>query len=57
MTTDTAKVAATELCHDQLDLVAGGIYFHVPKLQTGASPLAGIVNAELGLDRLVNLPF
>jgi len=59
MTTDTVKtVETTELSQDQLDLAAGGIYFYVPKLQTATTPVfANVVNAELGTDRLVNLPF
>jgi hypothetical protein len=38
MTTVASKdkdAEATELSQDQLDLVAGGIYFEVPKLQAG----------------------
>jgi hypothetical protein len=55
---NSKEVEMTELSRDQLDLVAGGIYFYVPKLQTGTPVwLANIANAELGLDRLVNLPY
>ena len=38
MTTVTSKdkdAETTELSRDQLDQVAGGIYFEVPKLQAG----------------------
>jgi hypothetical protein len=58
MTTDTAKtVETTELSQDQLDLVAGGIYFEGPKLQTALSPVVWNYNEAIGIDRLVNLPF
>jgi hypothetical protein len=39
MKTETSKnVETTELSQGQLDLVAGGIHFYVPNLQTGAPP-------------------
>jgi hypothetical protein len=50
MKTETSKDAeTTELSRDQLDLVAGGIHFYVPKLQTPPVSWQAVVDAEFTL--------